>query len=101
MVHESWHTTFNPTKTEMSLLGTPAAIKKTQAFRVEFDGVSLSATEHIKFLGVVLDQNLTMEKQTARVVKRCFEILITLKKLSFTLPKSELVYLIQALVSLI
>ena len=45
----------NPTKTEMSLLRTPAAIKKTQAFKVEFDGASLSPTEHIKFLGVLLD----------------------------------------------
>ena len=91
----------NPTKTEMFLLGKPAAIKKMQAFGVEFDGVSLSPTEHIKFSGVLLYQNLTMEKQTARVVRQCFGILITLKKLSFTLPKSALVYLIQALVSLI
>ena len=49
----------NPTKTEMSLFGTPAAVKKTVAFSVQFDTISLSSVQHITFLGVSLDQHLT------------------------------------------
>ena len=88
----------NPRKTEMCLFGTPAVIKKASTFKVQFGDVALLPAEHIKFLGVLLDQHLTMEKQTAGVVKRCFGILITLRKISFTLPKSTLKTLVQSLV---
>ena len=88
----------NPRKTEMSLFGTPAVIKKTGSFKVQFDDVLLSPAEQIKILGVLLDRHLTMEKQTAGVVKRCFSILITMRKLNCTLPKSTLKTLVQSLV---
>ena len=71
--------------------------KKASTFKVELDDVSVLPSGHIKFLGIILDQHLTMEKHTASVVKRCFGILITLKKLSLTLPKSTLTTLVRAL----
>ena len=59
---------------------------------------SSQGSQGSQFLGVLLDQHLTMEKKTAGVVKRCFGILITLRKISFTLPKSTLKTLLQSLV---
>ena len=88
----------NPSKTEMSLFGTLPVTKKASNFSVNFGNVSLTPAGQIRFLGVLLDQNLTMEKHAAAVVRRCFGILVTLKKLSQTLPKATLKTLVQALV---
>ena len=73
-------------------------LSSSYSFKVQFGDVVLLPAEHIQFLEVLLDQHLTMEKQTARVVKRCFGILITLRKISFTLPKSILKTLVQSVV---
>ena len=94
----------NPNKTDMSLVGTPSAVKKAANFRLTFEGITLEPADHIKILGVILDQNLSMEKQTARVVQRGYGTLTTLKKLrgtlllSFVLPPSTMETLVRSLV---
>ena len=88
----------NPNKTDMTLVGTPSAVKKAANFRLTFEGITLEPADHIKILGVILDQNLSMEKQTARVVQRGYGTLITLKKLRGTLPPSTMETLVRSLV---
>ena len=88
----------NPAKTKMSLFGTPCVVKKVKNFGVTFDGVRLRPAEHMTILGVTIDQTLSMEKQTAKVVRRCYGILFTIKKLADTVPASTLKTLVQALV---
>ena len=88
----------NPDKTEMILIGTPSSVRKAANFRITFDGITLDPADHIKFLGVIIDQNLSMEKQTARVIQRCYGIPVTLKKLCDTLPPSTMETLIRTLV---
>ena len=82
----------------MTLVGTPSAVKKAANFRLTFEGITLEPADHIKILGVILDQNLSMEKQTARVVQRGYGTLITLKKLRGTLPPSTMETLVRSLV---
>ena len=88
----------NPAKTEMSLFGTPTCIKKVADFGVTFDGVRLKPADHMSILGVTIDQTLSMEKQTAKVVRRCYGTLFTIKKLLNTVPASTIKALVQALV---
>ena len=88
----------NPNKTEMTLVGTASSVKKATSFQINFEGNTLKPADHIKILGVVLDQSLSMEKQTARVIQRSYGSLITIKKLCNTLPSSTIATLIQALV---
>ena len=68
----------NPAKTEMSIFGTPTAVKKVSEFGVVFDGVHLTPSDHMNILGVTIDQTLSMEKQTAKVVRRCYGVLFTI-----------------------
>jgi len=88
----------NPDKTEMTIVGTPAAVKSADNFRVSFDGVQLVPAESVKYLGVIIDQCLSMDKQVSKVVQRCYGCLITLKKLNSCLPKATMQRLVEALV---
>ena len=65
---------------------------------VTFDGVRLKPADHMSILGVTTDQMLSMEKQTAKVVRRCYGILFTTKKLLNTVLASTIKALVQALV---
>ena len=88
----------NPAKTEMSIFGTPTAVKKVSEFGVVFDGVHLTPNDHMNILGVTIDQTLSMEKQTAEVVRRCYGVLFTIQKLANTVPASTMKALVQTLV---
>ena len=68
----------NPDKTDMTLFGTPACVRNAK-FRLIFEGITLEPADHIKILGVILDQNLSMEEQAVRVIQRCYGTLITKK----------------------
>ena len=61
-----------------------------------FDGVRLKPADHMSILGVTIDQTLSMEKQTAKVARRCYGTLFTIKKLLNTVPASTIKALVQA-----
>ena len=88
----------NPNKTDMTVIGTPSSVKRAGNFQIIFDGVTLTPTDHIKMLGITIDQHLSMEKQTCRVIQRCYCSLVTIKKLCDSLPPSTITTLIRALV---
>jgi len=87
----------NPDKTVMTVVGTATSVKKSSDLKINFNGVELKPAETVQFLGVLIDQKLTMEKQTSRVLQRCYGSLVTLHKLSPCLPSSTMKHLIQAL----
>ena len=80
------------------LFGTASSIKKASNFSVSFDDVDLKPAQSIKMLGVLLDQELNMQRQVSNVTKRCYGALLTISKLRDTLPRKTIVHLIQSLV---
>ena len=88
----------NPEKTELIIVGAPATLKKAADFSVTFDGVNLKPTETMKYLGITMDKCLTMEAQTSNVLQKCYGGLITLKKISTSLPNKTVLRLVQSLV---
>ena len=78
----------NPSKTEIVLFGTPAVLKKIPTkFALSFGDVQVEPVSDMKVLGVQLDGALNMQKQTGKVVQRCYGTLITISKISRMLPK--------------
>ena len=89
----------NPSNTELVLFGTPAVIKKLPAdFALSFGDVQVKPVPDMEVLGVQLDGALNMQKQTAKVVQRCYGTLINMSKISGMLPKKTLIRLIKSLV---
>ena len=82
----------------MTLVGTATNVKKSALFEASFEGIQLKQAKSLKFLGVHIDQELSMETQTAKVVQRSFSQLVTLRKLRNSLPQRVMKHLIQALV---
>ena len=89
----------NPSKTEIVLFGTPAVLKKLpEDFTLSFGDVQVKPVPDMKVLGVQLDGALNMQKQTGKVVQRCYGTLISISKISSMLPKKTLIRLIESLV---
>ena len=89
----------NPSKTELVLFGTPAALKKIPTdFALSFGDAQVKPVPDMKVLGVQLDGALNMQKQTDKVVQRCYGTLISISKISSMLPKKTLIRLIESLV---
>src|SRR5260221_220564 len=63
----------NPDKSESIILGTP---QRSHSYRdvtsVDVAGVLVPLAEHVKLLGVTLDNHLTMDKHVSELSKACF-----------------------------
>ena len=69
----------NPTKTEVVLFKTRQR-HLANDFSVSFNDTDLRSSSSAKVLGIVVDENLSWEKQVSLVVKRCYATLHGLSK---------------------
>ena len=69
----------NPTKTEVVLFKTRQRHLASD-FSVSFNNTVLRSSSSAKVLGIVVDENLSWEKQVSLVVKRCYATLHGLSK---------------------
>jgi hypothetical protein len=69
---ESNNFVVNPSKTQMLLICGASREKRTRRgeFSIKYKDVVLSPTEHIKLLGVVIDQDLQFHQQVRQLVKK-------------------------------
>ena len=88
----------NPSKTEIVLFSTPAKLKRLPDLTLSFDDIPLKPVACMKVLGVQLDEALSMQKHTGKVVQRCYGTLITISKIRDMLPKKTVIHLIESLV---
>ena len=71
----------NTEKTCFTLLGTSKSVQKASDFALSINGVEIRSQNHIKILGVLLDQTLSWEAHISALVRRVSAILISLYKI--------------------
>ena len=86
----------NPTKTEFTLIGTRQAVRENATFYFEMSGHQFKPSEHIKVLGVVIDQCLRWDSHVTRVVRRCTATLISLYRFRRHFSTAALLTIIRA-----
>ena len=57
-------------KTECILVGTERRLSSAEGFRVLCDGVEVNRVDHVRYLGVLLDENLKGKVQAMAVIKK-------------------------------
>ena len=89
----------NAKKTNLMFLGTLFQTKKIDdRYTVCLDGCKLTRVGEAKFLGIVIDENLTWNKQIDNVRKSCARNISVLNKLKHFLPEQALYRLYCSLV---
>ena len=58
--------------------------------KIEIEGTSISRTNDIKFLGVIIDQNLKWNSQISSICQRIAKTIGTIRYLKHLLPKNNL-----------
>ena len=79
------HLKINPSKTDLVLVKSPR-VKVNGDVQVRFGAAKISPSPFVKVLGFVIDSNLDWERQVSATVRRCYDILVGLTKLSHQLP---------------
>ena len=62
----------NREKTELMKVGMTSSLSKVLDKTLELDGNNIEFKEHVKYLGVKLDQTLSMTNQISSVCHSCF-----------------------------
>ena len=87
----------NPTKTGVVLFKTRQRHLASD-FSVSFNNTVLRSSSSAKVLGIVVDENLSWEKQVSLVVKRCYATLHGLSKFCCGLSREVKIILIEAFI---
>ena len=81
----------NATKTNLMLLGTTHKTKNAKTNRfICLDGCKLKRVSTAKFLGIIIDENLTWKSHIDNVCKLCSRNLGVMNKVKHFLPKTSL-----------
>lgn len=91
--------TVNPSKTEFLLIGTRQQCNKVSNPSIDFQGSSLVPTDSARNLGVIIDSNLTFQKQISKVCQISFFQIRQLRAIRPYLDMNTAVMLANALVS--
>jgi hypothetical protein len=89
----------NVDKTQFIWLGTPQQLAKINCSSLILDGVDISISEEVTFLGVVIDNKLTFADHIRKLVGRCFYQLRQLRMIRRTLSIEAAKTLVHAFVS--
>ena len=85
-------------KTKLQLLSRRGRAQELDRVRLTVNDVEVERRNNVKFLGVIIDIELTWEKHVAAVRRKCFGSLATLRHLRHTLPVSLKARLFSALI---
>jgi len=80
------HLYMNVRKTKLLLLAMSGRAQELDRVRLTVNDVEVERRNDVKFLGVIIDSELTWEKHVAAVRRKCFGSLATLRRLRHTLP---------------
>ena len=86
----------NADKTCFILLGTKNSIGRTSEFELEINDSIIRPQNHIKMLGVLLDQTLSWEPHISSIIRRANAILVSLFKIRSHLTHEILKILVHA-----
>ena len=92
------HLYMNVRKTKLLLLARRGRAQELDRVRLTVDDVEEERRNNVKFLGVIIDIELTWEKHVAAVRRKCFGSLATLRCLRHNLPVSPKARLFSALI---
>ena len=85
-------------KTKLQLLSRRGRAQELDRVRLTVNDVEVERRNDVKFLGVIIDSELTWEKHVAAVRRKCFGCLAMLRRLRHTLPVSLKARLFSALI---
>ena len=81
----------NPQKTEFMIIGHPFSTKNPELPEtLELNGSEVKRVERIKYLGIIINENLNWDEQFKRIKSKINTGLMSLKRLRNTLPQSQL-----------
>ena len=86
----------NADKACFTLLGTAKSLEKAADFSLHISGADIRPLNHVKILGVLLDQTLSWDAHISSIVRRTSAILISLFKIRHHLSSDILKILIQS-----
>ena len=89
----------NPDKTEVLLLRPPSLNNQVIIKGVFFGEQCIRFSKYVKNVGVVLDENLTLEKQINAVVSHCYKILRDIGRIKKYLLREHLEKLVHAVIT--
>ena len=62
----------NPTKTELIWLGSPQRLKHCPVGELQIAGVGIKPTKHVRDLGVMIDNDLSLQCHVNHITRTCF-----------------------------
>ena len=81
----------NPQKTEFMIIGHPLSTRKPELPEtLKLNGSEIKRVEKIKYLGIIIDENLNWDEQFKRVRSKINTGLMSLKRLKNIPPQSQL-----------
>ena len=81
----------SPKKTEFMIIGHPLSTRKPELPEtLELNGSEIERVEKTKYLGIIIDENLTWDEQFKRIRSQINTVLMSLKRLKNILPQSQL-----------
>lgn len=88
----------NDSKTELMLMGTRQQLCKNKEIMVKIGDSVIKPVDKVKNLGVILDSNMTMEKQINQMTSRGYYALYRIKSIRPYLTESATKILVQSLI---
>ena len=83
----------NGDKTQAMVLG-----KSTHQYDLQFNGAPIDIKEHLKILGVLLDNKLSFQEHISEMLKKVFAKIAALRRLKRLVPSSTLLVLYRSFV---
>ena len=83
----------NGEKTQAMVLG-----KSTHQYDLKFNGAPIDIKEHLKILGVLLDNKLSFQEHISEILKKVFAKIAALRRLKRLVPSSTLLVLYRSFV---
>ena len=88
----------NPTKTEVIWLGSPQRLKHCPVGELQIAGVGIKPTTHVRDLGVMIDNDLSLQCHVNHITRTCFYHLRQLRVIRRSLTVDTAHSLVRALV---
>ena len=89
----------NTGKTEVMPVGTPSRISQIDSHSISIDGNSLQFLNSVKYLGVRIDQTLSMQEQIGSICRTCFLELRRIASIRPFLTQTSCAKLVNALIT--
>ena len=89
----------NGDKTELLLIGTSQQLKKLKFNSIDVDNVKIMSVDSVRNLGIMFDQEMTMDKQVNKMCKSAYFNLRNISKIKKSLDRNTIKTAVNALVT--